>query len=757
VTYGFEVFTDSALTQRVAQIANVPAGTGGTTSWVVTPVLANTTLYYWRAAATDPHGASSISATGSFLVDITKPAPGAPALSAPPAGGVVTTASVNLTVTNSAKQSGTTLQYFFELDRSPSFASSDSVRSGPRPEGTSTTSFTVTGLAENARYFWRAKSSDGLTDSPWTYGDFFVDQANDAPSTPTLKNPGDGSWQTTRTPLLEVNPSVDPEGDAIAYRFQIYSDAALTNLVGERLTNGLGWLVDPLLSDDTRYYWRARAEDLRGGVSAWSAVANFLVRTGSSTPTRPTLTLTAPATIMPASGATATIAWEINDPEHNATISLFYGSNNQSTDGTRIAVDLPQDPSATTGLYLWNLSALAPGTYYVFATATNRAGSTTVFAPGAIVIPVPEPHGGITVTPTSGLQTDENGGSATFRIRLTLSPKAEVTIGLTSTHATEARVDPAQVTFTAADWNVAKTITVTGLPDCVNDGDVAYRVITGKAVSVDPDYNGVKGADVSLVNRNSTVGCPSNNAPIANAGPDQTVDGGSNVILIGSATDSDGSIASYRWTQTAGPAVTLTNANTSSASFTAPNSVAGTTLTFLLTATDNQGATGTDDMNVVVRPRPNQPPVANAGADQTVNAGQSVTLAGSGTDADGTVVSYAWTQIAGAAVTLTNPNTATASFTAPNVTTQTTFGFQLTVTDDRGATGSAVTSVTVKPKPPNQPPTANAGADQSVNEGAPVTLVGSGVDPDGTIASYQWVQTAGPVVTLTNAASASAS
>jgi hypothetical protein len=757
ITYSFEVYTDSNLTQKVAEVANLLAGANGTTSWTVTPVLANATLYHWRAIATDPHGAKSVSAVARFLVDITKPAPGTPTISAPAVGGTVTTANVDLVVGNSSKPQGATLNYFFEIDRSSTFASPSLVRSGARAEGASNTSFTVTGLAENARYFWRAKSSDGLTESEWVYGNFFVDQANDPPSVPTPKNPGDGSWQTTRTPLLEVNPSIDPEGDAIAYHFEIYADAALTQRVGERLTNGLAWLVDPLLTDDTHYYWRARAEDLRGGVSAWSAVSNFLVRTGSSTPTRATLVLTSPAAIVPANGPTSTIAWEITDPEHNASIALYYDSDQQGADGTRIVSELAQDPSSTSGSYAWNHADLPPGTYFIYAIATNRAGSTTVYAPGAFVIPVPEPRGGITVTPTTGLQTTENGGAATFTVKLTVSPRSEVMIGLTSTHADEARVDPPQLVFSAADWSTPKTVTVTGLPDCVNDGDIAYQVITGKAVSTDPDYNGVKGADVSLVNRNSTVGCPSNNAPLANAGPDQTVNSGTLVVLTGSGTDSDGTIASYHWTQIAGPTVTLTGANAASASFTAPTPATPTTFTFQLTVTDNQGATGTDAVDVIVRARPNQPPVANAGADQTVSSNGIVTLAGGGTDPDGTVVSFLWMQIAGSTVTLANANTATASFTAPAVNAPTLFGFQLTVTDNQGASNAATVAITVQPGPVNQPPVASAGANQTVDEGAGVTLAGSGTDVDGVIASYAWTQTAGPSVTISSATSAVAS
>ena len=61
-----------------------------------------------------------------------------------------------------------------------------------------------------------------------------------------------------------------------------------------------------------------------------------------------------------------------------------------------------------------------------------------------------------------------------------------------------------------------------------------------------------------------------------------------------------------------------------------------------------------------VPPRPNVAPYANAGTDQSVIGGSTVTLDGSASaDTDGAVVSYAWTQTAGPAVTLATTNTAT--------------------------------------------------------------------------------------------------
>jgi hypothetical protein len=233
---------------------------------------------------------------------------------------------------------------------------------------------------------------------------------------------------------------------------------------------------------------------------------------------------------------------------------------------------------------------------------------------------------------------------------------------------------------------------------------------------------------------NVTVNLP----PAADAGADKLVLANAAAALTGSGSDPDGTIASYSWVQTAGTTVALTGANTATTGFTAPN--ASETLTFQLTITDNRGATASDTVNVTV----NLPPVANAGQDKLVVANTAVTLSGSGSDSDGTITSYSWTQMAGTTVTFMGANTTTPSFTAPNVSD--TLTFQLTVTDNRGATASDTVNVTV-----NLPPAAEAGDSQVVLANSAATLTGSGSDPDGTIASYSWTQIGGTAVTLTGA------
>lgn len=234
--------------------------------------------------------------------------------------------------------------------------------------------------------------------------------------------------------------------------------------------------------------------------------------------------------------------------------------------------------------------------------------------------------------------------------------------------------------------------------------------------------------------------------PIANAGPDQRVNGGVMVELNGGGSWAPGSIASFAWIQLAGTAVSLAGADTVSPSFTAPLSAGA--LQFQLNITDNFGTTVSDTVDVVVNAAPN----ADAGADQTVSTGATVSLGGSASlDSDGSIVSYSWVQTSGSAVALSNADTATPDFTAP--TTADTLAFQLTVTDNDGATSTDSVTVTVSEPVPvpstNIPPVAKAGADKRAHQHAMVVLNGwRSYDPDGRVVAYRWEQTGGPHVKL---------
>ena len=253
-----------------------------------------------------------------------------------------------------------------------------------------------------------------------------------------------------------------------------------------------------------------------------------------------------------------------------------------------------------------------------------------------------------------------------------------------------------------------------------------------------------------------------NTPPTANAGADQTVDEGTEeVTLEGSATDPDtDDTITYLWSQTQGPTATLSNSTSASPTFDAPliNSTQAI-LTFSLTVNDGAVDSTTPDTVDITVSNVNTPPTANAGADQTVDEGtEEVTLEGSATDPDtDDTITYLWSQTQGPTATLSNSTSASPTFDAPLInSTQAILTFSLTVND--GAVDSTTPdTVDITVSNVNTPPTANAGADQTVDEGTEeVTLEGSATDPDtdDTI-TYLWSQTQGPTATLSNSTSAS--
>jgi hypothetical protein len=191
-------------------------------------------------------------------------------------------------------------------------------------------------------------------------------------------------------------------------------------------------------------------------------------------------------------------------------------------------------------------------------------------------------------------------------------------------------------------------------------------------------------------------------------------------------------------------------------------------------------------------------PIAVAGPDQIVKEGSTVTLNGSqSVDPYGIILSYSWRQIpTNHIITLNGANTPVWSFTAPKVSSDTTFTFELTVTDNNGTTNNRTVNVLVKHSPStsdqlapppsiagvvppqtpltnnpqpiegtnptpivngNTPPVkniseplvANANPDKIINKGSIVTL--DGTHSTGTIASYSWKQIGGKSVKLVSA------
>lgn len=153
-------------------------------------------------------------------------------------------------------------------------------------------------------------------------------------------------------------------------------------------------------------------------------------------------------------------------------------------------------------------------------------------------------------------------------------------------------------------------------------------------------------------------------------------------------------------------------------------------------------------------PPPNQLPTADAGNDFNVIVGTQGALDASGSsDPDFDPLTFVWTQTAGSiTLSLSSTTIAQPTFTAPTVSSATVVTMHVTVDDGQGGSDTDTVNVTVMP---NQPPTADAGADFSIREEDAGALDGSASsDPEADTLTYAWTQTSGPSATLTNANSA---
>lgn len=244
-----------------------------------------------------------------------------------------------------------------------------------------------------------------------------------------------------------------------------------------------------------------------------------------------------------------------------------------------------------------------------------------------------------------------------------------------------------------------------------------------------------------------------NQGPKADAGADQVITLPTNKVTLsgGGSTDPDGTIREFYWMKMSGPGTP--KIETENSAQTDVSALEQGEYVFRLQVKDDKGSFATDDVKVTVLPAPpppNKPPVANPGKDTTVvlpPTNNSIILDGSAsTDEDGSILEYKWTQVSGVAVHIVSPSLdrTVVSGLQPGV-----YVFQLTVTDNEGASNSKPVTITVAP-PENQKPIADAGPDQAVTLSPntnSITLNGSNSkDPDGGALTFKWANLDGPSV-----------
>jgi hypothetical protein len=424
---------------------------------------------------------------------------------------------------------------------------------------------------------------------------------------------------------------------------------------------------------------------------------------------------------------------------------------NAGPDKVDVAIDTPvgldgtasSDPAGRTLTFAWKFLTRPPGSA---ATLLNSQSATPTFTPdrnGTYQVLLTAKAGGETATDTVVVITKnhppvanagvDSGAPIGKRVRLLGLGTDPDMDKLTYAWTLIAKPDSSRASF--ASPTKASTVLTLDRPGSY----VAELKVT--------DPFGVSAVDTVEVSH-------VNSAPIANAGPGQSVPLGSLVTLDASrSSDIDEDPLTYRWA--------LTKPKGSASSISDPDALQPTltvdlagTYTAALVADDGNGASNAAKVVITTLPI-NAQPVANAGPDQRIAVGQAIHLDGSlSYDPDGQSLGYAWT--------LTKkPKTSAAALSSAAAVRPTfvadvdgTYAAKLVVTDSAGrASASDIAVLTNR----NVAPIANAGEDRAAIVGAPVQLRGSGSsDVDGGELAFGWALLHAPAGTMAALSDASA-
>ncbi|HUQ67231.1 MAG TPA: PKD domain-containing protein [Flavitalea sp.] len=415
------------------------------------------------------------------------------------------------------------------------------------------------------------------------------------------------------------------------------------------------------------------------------------------------------------------------------------GSGSTDEDGTIASylwtkVSGPAATFVNTAAATTSVNGLIQGTYVFKLKVTDNKGASAEDQVTIVVNAVPN------VAPVA---------KAGANITITLPTN---TVTLNGSGSTDSDGTIATYLWTKVSGPAATIANTAGSSTAINDLVAGTYVFKLKIT----DNDGASAEDQVTV----IVNAAPNVAPVAKAGANITITLPTNTVTLNGSgsTDSDGTIATYLWTKVSGPAATIANTAGSS---TAINDLVAGTYVFKLKITDNDGASAEDQVTVTVNAALNMLPVARAGSDITITLPDNRTSVSgiTSSDADGSIVSYAWAKLSGPSQFIIAD--AKASLTSITNLAEGTYTFRLLVTDNDGATDADTIVIKVNPAPPqpNIAPVAQAGQNQTITLPLDnVLLNGSGSsDQDGNITSFDWSYLTGPsTYTLNNAVSPTA-
>jgi hypothetical protein len=197
LTYTFEVASDSGFASKVFSRSNVAPGDGKTSVTIDRLEIGH--AYYWRAWAADGANTGTISTAGFEIYPksaLTAPTPVAPVNNQQVGSATPTLVAGNSSAVGPVNGVG----YEFQIAADQTFG--HLVTAGVVGEGATQSSFTSSTLPSGTTLYWRVRSSDGETTSPWSATQVFRTPAAPPPPPPPPPGGGGGSCVSKDGPTI---------------------------------------------------------------------------------------------------------------------------------------------------------------------------------------------------------------------------------------------------------------------------------------------------------------------------------------------------------------------------------------------------------------------------------------------------------------------------------------------------------------------------------------------------------------------------
>ena len=305
-----------------------------------------------------------------------------------------------------------------------------------------------------------------------------------------IENPSNGTYSLLIDEYTDFNDLevVAYIGDNIATLYPYVNETAATNLVPE---GALSALIGEAPMGD----WTLTVEDDNGGTTgtldAWSLNVTTC-RCGA-----PGVTVTpSQVPLMTSEDGTSDSFTVVLDAVPTDNVIITIDDSNASGEGSISAAALIFTPSNWDQSQSVTVTGLDDGVtdgnqdYTLSLSAVSADLAYNGISVDDVAVRNLDNDFGLNISVFEPLSTSEAGGSESFLISLLSPPTSSVTIPIT-TASDEVTISHSQVVFTDSNYNMAETITVTGVNDQIDDGTVDFTIDIGPTTSSDGNYNGL--------------------------------------------------------------------------------------------------------------------------------------------------------------------------------------------------------------------------------------------------------------------------